>query len=99
MASDQKDKQSNSIPIRFFDGDEARLESAAEPHANEVQETGTEEFWTSDADNEAKPKADDSRLGGPELAELVASRADLKRLAVARAEAAEAVALAHADFA
>ena len=98
MASDRKDKQSNSIPIRFFDGDEARLESAAKPHASELPDAGTEEFETSEDDNAAKPKVDDSRLGGPELAELVASRAELKRLEAALAEAQEAVARRQADF-
>src|SRR5256714_4880162 len=98
MASDRKDKQSNSIPIRFFDGDEARLESAAKPHASELRDARTEEFETSEDDNAAKPKVDDSRLGGPEIAELVASRAELKRLEAALAEAQEAVARRQADF-
>src|SRR5438876_2876933 len=98
MASDRKDKQSNSIPIRFFDGDEARLESAAKSLASELPDAGTEEFETSEDDNAAKPKVDDSRLGGPELAELVASRAELKRLEAALAEAQEAVARRQADF-
>ena len=98
MASDRKDKRSNSIPIRFFDGDEERSASAAEPRASELQEAGTEEFETSEDDNAAKPKVDDLRLGGPELAELVASRAELKRLEAALAEAQEAVARRQADF-
>ena len=97
MASDRKDKQSNSIPIRFFDGDEERSSSAAEPRSSELPDV-TEEFEISAADDSAKPKVDDSRLGGPELAELVASRAELKRLEAALAEAQEAVARRQADF-
>jgi len=98
MASDRKDKQSNSIPIRFFDGDEERSASGAEPWSSELAEAMTDEFQISEADNAAKPKVDDSRLGGPELAELIASRAELKRLEAALAEAQEAVARRQADF-
>ena len=98
MGSDRKDKQSNSIPIRFFDGDEERSESGAEPWSIELQEAMTDEVQISEADNAAKPKVDDSRLGGPELAELIASRAELKRLEAALAEAQEAVARRQADF-
>ena len=98
MASDRKDKQSNSIPIRFFDGDEERSASDAEPWSIELQEAMTDEVQTSEADNAAKPKVDDSRLGGPELAELIASRAELKRLEAALAEAQEAVARRQADL-
>ncbi len=97
MASDQKNKQSNSIPIRFFDDDEERLLSAAEPQSLELPDV-TEEFEITEVDNTAKPKVDDSRLGGPEIAELVASRAELKRLEAALAEAQEGVARRQADF-
>ena len=97
MASDQKNKQSNSIPIRFFDDDEERLLSAAEPQSRELPDV-TEEFEITEVDNTAKPKVDDSRLGGPEIAELVASRAELKRLEAALAEAQEGVARRQADF-
>ena len=97
MASDQKNKQSNSIPIRFFDDDEERLLSAAEPQSLELPDV-TEEFEITAVDNTAKPKVDDSRLGGPEIAELVASRAELKRLEAALAEAQEGVARRQADF-
>ena len=43
-------------------------------------------------------RAGDSGLGGPDLAELVASRSELKRLQAALAEAQEAVARRQADF-
>ena len=98
MASDRKDKQSNSIPIRFFDGDEERSVSAAQPPSSELQEAVPDEFEMSEDDNAAKPKVDDSRLGGPELAEHVASRTELKRLEAALAEKQEAVARRQADF-
>ena len=48
--------------------------------------------------NDREPRANDAALGGPELAELIASRAELKRLQAALAEAQEAVARRQADF-
>jgi molecular chaperone GrpE len=45
------------------------------------------------------PSADSSEgMGGPELAELIASRAELKRLQTALAEATDMAARRHADF-
>src|SRR5437899_12959074 len=98
MASDRKDKQSNSIPIRFFDGDEERLASVAQPQSSDFQEALTDEIEISEVDNAAKPKVDDSRLGGPGLAELVASPAELKRTEIALGDAQYAVAGARSDI-
>lgn len=93
MASDRKQKQSNSIPIRFFDGDDSRPsmeeESAIEDQFDEREHELREP---------SAPKLSESGLGGPELAELIASRAELKRLQVALAEAQEALARRQADF-
>src|SRR5207247_9964644 len=89
MAPDRKDKQSNSIPIRFFDDDEERSASATQPQSSDFQEALTDEIEISEVDNAAKPKVDDSRLGGPELAELVASRAELNLLETELVEAEE----------
>lgn len=50
------------------------------------------------ANSGPEPRARDSALGGPELAELIASRAELKRLQAALTEAQEAVARRQADF-
>lgn len=55
-----------------------------------------DEVESVDSGPESRPG--DSGLGGPELAELVASRAELKRLQAALAEAQEAVARRQADF-
>jgi molecular chaperone GrpE len=95
MASDRKQKESNSIPVRFFDGDDPR---ASEEDAG--LEVRAEQPKT-EADSEvaaADPRADDTGLGGPDLAELVASRAELKRLQAALDEAKEGVARRQADF-
>lgn len=93
MASDRKQKQSNSIPIRFFDGDDADDTADLSEFADAA---GTaEEDLRSDA---VDPRHIDTGFGGPELAELVASRAELKRLQTALDEAKEALARRQADF-
>jgi len=95
MASDRKQKQPNSIPIRFFDGDdpegaevEVELEDSLEPSEYEAE---TEM-------NAADAKASDVGFGGPDLAELIASRAELKRLQTSLDEAKEGLARRQADF-
>ena len=75
MASDRKQKQSNSIPIRFFDGDDPRASEDDAELEGRAQRPDTE------ADSEAGAadfRADDTGFGGPDLAELVALRAELK---------------------
>ena len=94
MASDRKQKQSNSIPIRFFDGDDSRPSEEEEW----VIEDSADDRERQSAEPTAQPKVSESGLGGPELAELIASRAELKRLQVALAEAQEALARRQADF-
>jgi molecular chaperone GrpE len=91
MASDRKQKQSNSIPIRFFDGDDPR----ASEDDIELEERAERPDIEASA---AEPRADDAGFGGPDLAELVASRAELKRLQAALDEAKEGVARRQADF-
>jgi len=90
MASDRKQKESNSIPISFFDGDDPR--SSEDDPEIEVQ-TLEEDF----APGTAEP-ARESEFGGPNLAELVASRAELKRLQAALEGAQEGLARRQADF-
>ena len=95
MASDRKQKQSNSIPIRFFDGDDAR--ASADDAEFEERAEGP------DREADSEPRAADARVndagfGGPDLAELIASRAELKRLQTALDEAKEGLARRQADF-
>jgi molecular chaperone GrpE len=92
--SDRKPKQSNNIPIRFFDGDDP----ISSEDGGELDE-GVVSYI--DADQE--PELPDARshetgFGGPELAELVASRAELKRLQNELGEAKEGIARRQADF-
>jgi len=93
MASDRKQKQSNSIPIRFFDGDDADDPADLSELADAADNAG-EDFPPDAVD----PRHNDAGFGGPELAELVASRAELKRLQTALDEAKEALARRQADF-
>ncbi len=98
MPSDRKQKPSNSIPIRFFDEDDSRPDSQDE---NMSEEQATERAANDElerADTSPESRVGDSALGGPDLAELIASRAELKRLQAALAEAQEAVARRQADF-
>ena len=92
MASDRKHKQSNSIPIRFFDGDDAGG-SEDLPESVDAYDTGADS-----PPDTTDPKVNDAGFGGPDLAELVASRAELKRLQTALDEAKEGLARRQADF-
>ncbi|MDX6444978.1 MAG: molecular chaperone GrpE [Blastocatellia bacterium] len=91
MASDRKPKQSNSIPIRFFDGDDpveddVELGGLADPSDNDMEPSTTD------------PRGNEAGFGGPAVAELVASRAELKRLQNELGEAKEGLARRQADF-
>jgi molecular chaperone GrpE len=92
MASDRKPQAANSIPIRFVDDSEFAGEDEDEMDALEQDpsEDGDERQGSSES------RSGDS--GGPELAELVALRAELKRLQAALAESQDAVARRQADF-
>jgi len=98
-------KQSSHIPIRFVDDNESDGEYQVEDIAadadvidlNDTQSNpgdSTPEVSESNADN----RGEGVPVGGPDLAELIASRAELKRLQTALAEARESVARRQADF-
>jgi molecular chaperone GrpE len=91
MASDRKPKQSNSIPIRFFDGDD--------PAEDDVELGGPADPSDSDMEPDTTdPRGNETGFGGPAVAELVASRAELKRLQNELGEAKEGLARRQADF-
>ncbi len=98
MASDRKQKQSNSIPIRFFDSDESRADDdLEESHDDE----GALLDPVDDAQDEVGRSTGELRSpgeGGPAVAELVATRAELKRLQAQLSEAQEGLARRQADF-
>lgn len=98
MTSDRKKHTSNSIPISFFDDEDSRV-------ADDIEESRDDE-------SESLPSLDDLREpqggitgelrsldeGGPAVAELVATRAELKRLQGQLAEVQESLARRQADF-
>ena len=90
MASDRKPKAPSNIPIRFFDGDDPSEILDQEPEIEIIDEAETAEA--------AEARSGEGGVGGPEVAELVASRAELKRLEAALAETREALARRQADF-
>jgi len=95
MSSDNKQRPSNSIPIRFVDSDEEGVfeedEMSDTAEANEYDRSSERDF-AAESDPRAEP------LGGPELAELIATRSELKRLQSAISEAQDALARRQADF-
>ncbi len=95
------------IPIRFVEGNES--EPDADPRAElEADDSGVIDLNETDANLndftdfedpvEASKGPDEAVFGGPEVAELVASRAELKRLQAELAEAKDAAARRQADF-
>jgi molecular chaperone GrpE len=107
MPPDEKGHTSNRIPINFGDSemengnssaDESALTSGAPSEA-----PGPEKFDPSDPPVAASLQADGSpdeapKGGGPEVAELVATRAELKRLESEVKELKDSLARRQADF-
>jgi len=94
MTSDRRDKGPHRIPIRFSDADdESRSADSPDPDyeaediISEADLTG--EDFTADTDESA---------GGPDRAELVATRAELKRVEAENAELKDRLARRQADF-
>src|SRR5262245_11631198 len=87
MSLDNKQKPSNSIPIRFVDSDEEGV-------FDEEDEMMSDPLDMTEVDQPAQAEL----KGGPELAELIATRSELKRLQMALAEAQDALARRQADF-
>lgn len=92
MTSDRGDKGSHRIPIRFEDADDeprpARQPSAkANPGFEEP-----DDFFTGEDLDEEEP------TGGPDTAELIATRAELKRVEAENAELKDRLARRQADF-
>lgn len=95
MASDRKSGQSNSIPIRFFDSDEV----SSDDEVFELTAAGDATLEDLARESESDPHTTgDAGPRGPEIAELVATRAELKRLQSELADLQEATARRQADF-
>ena len=107
MTADRK--QPSSIPIRFVDDDESESEADQrvqtgldDPGVIELNETeaNLNDAFADFAEPaaEANIPTDEGTAGGPEVAELVATRAELKRLQAELADAKDAGARRQADF-
>lgn len=104
MAPEQDDKRGNRIPIKFIDNDDERdaLEQdtssamdSLNPEAD--NELTAEESVSGVADPEASFNSNEI-AGGPQTAELIATRAELKRVSAENAELKDRLARRQADF-
>jgi len=91
--ADKKQQPSSNIPIRFVDSEGSGVfeddnKSEAVAAEDSAGNSGAEDMDSSQTDF----------TGGPQLAELIASRAELKRLQTVYAEAQDALARRQADF-
>ncbi|HKG61372.1 MAG TPA: nucleotide exchange factor GrpE [Pyrinomonadaceae bacterium] len=93
MTSDRRDKGSHRIPIKFTGADDMAKEDAYN-EGEEIDITGEslneEDLFSAD---DVEPEG-----GGPDKAELVATRSELKRIEAENAELKDLVARRQADF-
>jgi molecular chaperone GrpE len=91
MTSDRGDKGSHRIPIRFEDADdEPRPARQTSAKANPDFED-PDDFFTGE-------ELEEEPTGGPDTAELIATRAELKRVEAENAELKDRLARRQADF-
>jgi molecular chaperone GrpE len=104
MTSDRGNKGSHRIPIRFTDADD-EAESAettpadmerSDPDNEDIEMMSPEELDEFLAEDE--PESEETAAGGPTTAELIATRAELKRVEAENAELKDRLARRQADF-
>src|SRR5258708_13282347 len=98
MASDRKQKQSNSIPISFFDDEESRVAHDSEESRDDEGVSPPSPDDPSEKESRATGESRSPGEGGPAVAELVATSAELKRLQAELAEAKDALGRRQADL-
>jgi molecular chaperone GrpE len=106
MTSDRRDKGSQRIPIKFTDADDEIRSAESQPDAmatedldNEGEEIDlTDESLTEENLFSAADVDPDEAAGGPEKAELVATRSELKRVEAENADLKDHLARRQADF-
>ena len=109
MAPNEKGNLPNRIPINFQDSDQEDSDSLSEENHDGMEFdsveviTEPEPFDPDDPPVTAMPQADGTpgeavKGGGPEVAELVATRAELKRFEAEVKELKDALARRQADF-
>ena len=104
MTSDRGNKGSHRIPIRFTDADDEAESAETTPADMDRSDPDNEEFeMMSDEDPieallaDDEPGADEP-AGGPATAELIATRAELKRVEAENADLKDHLARRQADF-
>ncbi|HEX5884984.1 MAG TPA: nucleotide exchange factor GrpE [Pyrinomonadaceae bacterium] len=94
MKSDRGDKGSHRIPIRFEDADDEPRSADSNP-----SETESEDLVQEPENLFAGEDLDEEDLGGgPDTAELIATRSELKRVETDNAELKDRIARLQADF-
>jgi len=97
MSTGNKERPSGSIPIRFVDDeDQDMTESPQESVDFDLSEVEDVSLPTVEFDS--GENRGNVPIGGPELAELIAARSELKRLQSELAESRDALARRQADF-
>jgi molecular chaperone GrpE len=105
MTSDRKDKQYR-VPIRFVDDETEDVAPDSEPEMERVDPDNEDEFFSGEVEEDAyavddllnETGADAAGLAGPETAELIATRSELKRVETENAELKDRLARRQADF-
>ena len=92
MTSDRRDKSSHRIPIRFNDADENLESSGIDPDEGEEINLDSEDLF------EAGEVETEDATGGPDTAELIATRSELKRIEAENAELKDRLQRRQADF-
>jgi molecular chaperone GrpE len=101
MTADRSDKGSHRIPIRFTDADdESESEDRNPRDMDRIDPDNEGEELSSEADLNADVLFDDAEEpgGGPDTAELIATRSELKRVEAENAELKDLLARRQADF-
>ena len=103
MTSDRGDKRSYRIPIKFNDADEKSRSAQSTPEMERVDPDNEGEDLSADADEYINAedlfgRETEELTGGPDTAELIATRGELKRLETENAELKNQLARRQADF-
>ena len=100
MTSDRRDKGSHRIPIRFTDADdeaESAESTPADMDSSDPDNDGEDALFGEELVDDDEQGSDEP-AGGPATAELIATRAELKRVEAENAELKDRLARRQADF-
>jgi len=103
MTSDSRDKGSHRIPIRFTDADDEAESAETTPADMDSSDLNKEDMEVMSPEEldaflaEDEPASEET-AGGPATAELIATRAELKRVEAENADLKDRLARRQADF-